>query len=223
MTRVLVVADEVAPVLYTGRLLELRPDLVLSAGDLPFDYLEYLVTMTNAPLLYVPGNDDPNLDPRGRTAPLGELPNPFFLGDLEDPPGPRGCINVDLDVVEAAGVRVAGLGGSIRYSDGPNQYTEREMAARARRLRWRAFKRGVRRRPLGAAVDVLLTHSPPRGTGDGSDPAHRGFQSLQRLMKAWMPRLLVHGHVHPYGPAPPDRRVGATTVVNAVAYRMLEV
>ena len=220
MTRVLAVADEVAPALYTARLLELRPELILSCGDLPFDYLEYLVTMTNAPLLYVPGNHDADLDPRRPTAPPGELPNPFFLGRLEDPPGPQGCVNVDLDVVEVAGVKVAGLGGSIRYSDGPNQYTERQMAARVRRLRRRAFRRKVRG-PGG--VDVLLTHSPPQGVGDGGDPAHQGFGSLRRLMETWMPKLLVHGHVHPYGPPPPDRKVGGTTVVNAVAYRMLEV
>ncbi len=217
MTRVLAVADEVAPSLYTDRLLELRPELILSCGDLPFDYLEYLVTIGNVPLLYVPGNHDPDLDPRAAKPPLGELRKPFLSTYLEDPPGPRGCVNLDLEVMEAAGVTVAGLGGSIRYSEGPNQYTDHEMATRARRLRWRVLRQRQRR------IDVLLTHSPPRGLGDANDPAHRGFEALVRLTRAWTPQVLVHGHVHPYGLVRKDRRLGDTTVVNAVAYRLLEV
>lgn len=33
-------------------------DLMLAAGDLDADYLEYLVTVINKPLLYVHGNHD---------------------------------------------------------------------------------------------------------------------------------------------------------------------
>ncbi|HEY1126203.1 MAG TPA: hypothetical protein VGF83_00425 [Actinomycetota bacterium] len=51
MPRILAVADEVDESLGGEALARLRPDLVLSAGDLPFDYLEYLVTVLNVPLL----------------------------------------------------------------------------------------------------------------------------------------------------------------------------
>ena len=220
MTRVLAVADEVAPVLYTERLTKIHPDLVLGCGDLPFDYLEYLVTVTNVPLLYVPGNHDADLDPRRQRVPAGELGKPFLSSYLEDPPGPRGCVNVDLDIAEAASLRVVGLGGSIRYSPGPNQYTQAEMSRRARRLRWRVAKKKMRH---GGGVNILLTHSPPRGLGDGNDPAHQGFRALNNLIGALAPKLLVHGHVHPYGQVFHDRVVDGTTVVNAVPYRILEV
>jgi len=33
-------------------------ELVLSCGDLPYYYLEYIVSMLNVPLLYVHGNHD---------------------------------------------------------------------------------------------------------------------------------------------------------------------
>src|ERR1700727_2220499 len=67
---------------------------------------------------------------------------------------------------------IAALAGSLRYNDGPNQYTERQQARLARALRRRARWRVIRdHRP----VDLLLTHAPPRGVGDGDDPAHRGF------------------------------------------------
>src|SRR6266508_365807 len=64
MPRILAVADEVDESLGGEALAQLRPDLMLSAGDLPFDYLEYLVTVLNVPLLYVPGNHDPSLHSR---------------------------------------------------------------------------------------------------------------------------------------------------------------
>jgi Icc-related predicted phosphoesterase len=219
VTLALAIADEVADVLYGPKLRELRPDIVLACGDLPFDYLEYVVTIANVPLLYVPGNHDPDLTSDVSAEP-GELLRPFASVHLVEPPGPRGCTNIDGDIVDAAGLSVAGLGGSVRYSDGPNQYTQEQMWRRTCGLR----VRNARRRLLGRrAVDVLVTHSPPLGLGDGDDPAHRGFSALHPLLSSWGPRLLVHGHVHPYGQTRSDRTLGRTRIVNAVPYRLLEV
>jgi len=217
MPRILAVADEVAESLGGEALAQLRPDLVLSAGDLPFDYLEYLVTVLNVPLLYVPGNHDPSL--RERREELAWPPS-IELRDARDPIGPLGCTNVDGRIEEVAGIRVAGLGGSVRYREGPNQYTQKEMRGRARRLRRRAAARALRGR---RGVDVLLTHAPPFGVGDEDDPAHQGFEALLQLVERLSPTLLVHGHIHPYGEAKPDRQLGTTTVVNAVPFRLLEV
>jgi uncharacterized protein len=217
MPRILAVADEVDESLGGEALAQLRPDLVLSAGDLPFDYLEYLVTVLNVPLLYVPGNHDPELRER-----RGELawPPSVELKDTRDPVGPLGCTNVDGRIEDVAGIRVAGLGGSVRYREGPNQYTHKEMRRRARRLRRSAAARGVSGR---RGVDVLLTHAPPFGVGDEDDPAHQGFEAFLPLVERLSPKLLVHGHIHPYGQAKPDRYLGTTTVVNAVPFRLLEV
>ena len=217
MPRILAVADEVSESLGGEALAQLRPDFVLSAGDLPFDYLEYLVTVLNVPLLYVPGNHDPSL--RERREELAWPPS-IELKDTRDPIGPLGCTNVDGRIEEVAGIRVAGLGGSVRYREGPNQYTQKEMRGRARRLRRRAAARALRGR---RGVDVLLTHAPPFGVGDEEDPAHRGFEALLTLVGRLSPKLLVHGHIHPYGEAKPARQLGTTTVVNAVPFRLLEV
>ena len=59
MKRILAIADEVDDAMYTDKLARLRPDLVLSCGDLPFDYLEFIVSRLDVPLVYVPGNHDP--------------------------------------------------------------------------------------------------------------------------------------------------------------------
>lgn len=206
-------ADEVDETLYERQKLNrAAPDVVVSCGDLPFDYLEYLVTMLNVPLLYVPGNHDPALarrPERDRSLALGSID----LGlEPRDPPGPRGCTNVDGRVELARELRVGGLGGSIRYRQGPNQYTQRQMHRRARRLARR-----------GRGLDVLVTHAPPLDLGDEEDPAHRGFAAFHWLAGRLRPKVLVHGHIHPYGRQRPDRRLEETLVVNAVPSRIVEV
>ena len=199
-------ADEVDDALYEDGLRQLKPDLILSAGDLPFDYLENLVTRAGVPLLYVPGNHD--ADVKFHRSTYGPVV-------VEEPiPGPEGCDNVDGKILEVDGLRIAGLGGSIRYREGPNQYTQAAMRRRALALELRAR---LRKPP-----DVLLTHSPPRGLGDGDDLPHQGFEAFNRLLTVLHPRLMVHGHLHPYGRQRQDRQVGGTLIVNAVPHRLLE-
>ena len=214
--RILAIADELSPGL--PDLGGPPPDVVVSCGDLPWEELERIVELVNVPLLYVPGNHDPAVVASTPTA-VGAWPIPIESAHLADPPGPRGCTNVDGRVEDAAGLRFAGLGGSVRYREGPNQYTQSSMARRARALADRALLRRVRD---GRRVDVLLTHSPPKDLGDDDDPAHEGFAAFHRLVRRLRPRLLLHGHVHPYGIARGDRMLDSTRVVNVVPYKILE-
>jgi Icc-related predicted phosphoesterase len=202
----LAVADEVSEALWGRALDELRPDLIVSCGDLPFEYLENLVSRTDKPLLYVPGNHDPDLRPYGWR----------LVSPLDMPPGPAGCVSVDGRVEEAAGLRIAGLGGSIRYRPGPNQYTQRQMSMRALRLE-------IAVRASRKPVDVLITHSPPLDHGDSDDPPHRGFAALERLVRTMSPRYLIHGHVNNYGPRRPPPQIGRTVIVNAIPTKLLEI
>lgn len=212
MARVLVVADEISPVIYDAGVRRMRPDLVLGAGDLPWDYLEFLSSMLDVPVAFVPGNHDPAV----------EAPHSGFRGWLTsnglpaEDARPLGCVNVDESVVDIAGLRIAGLGGSLRYNDGPNQYTQEEFSRRARRLLKLVGKRG-------GGVDVLLTHAPPRGLGDGEDPPHQGFEALHDLITGLRPAWHLHGHIHPYGHPQPDRHVGETTIRNVVPYKLMEI
>jgi predicted phosphodiesterase len=213
LARILAVADEVEPALYGDKLQRLRPDLVISCGDLPFEYLENLVTRAAVPLVYVPGNHDQEasrtaVDAGGWLSPVPRPTDPI--------PGPQGCDSADGRLVDAAGLRIAGLGGSVRYKPGPNQYTQGEMRLRALALEARARLR------FGRGIDVIVTHAPPLDLGDAGDPAHRGFASFHRLVARLRPRLLLHGHVHPVHKRAEDRRIGPTLVVNAIPYRLLE-
>ena len=213
----LAVSDEVVVGATAGRTPGVRRydvDLIVAAGDLPFDYLAELSDHVDRPGVLVPGNHDPDLS--GYSARGG-----LWMRDglPVDWPGPAGFADADGRIVDVAGVRFAGLGGSLRYRPGPNQWTQREQARRGRRL-VRAARRMARRD--GCPVDVLLTHAPPRHCGDREDGPHQGFDCLHSVVEALRPRLLVHGHIHPYGQPVPDRTLGSTRVVNVVGRRVLD-
>jgi calcineurin-like phosphoesterase family protein len=211
MPRVLAVADEVEPALWTDSVRRHDVDLVLAAGDLPFDYVDHIATALDRPCVLVPGNHDPDLARYHRRRDVW-----FRDGWPADWPGPAEAVNADGRIVTEAGLRIAGLGGSVRYRQGPNQWTQGQQAWRARWLRVRAAARGIGR------VDIVLTHAPPRHCGDREDPAHQGFDCLHGLVRSLRPRMLVHGHIHPYGMAVPDRWIGDTLVVNVVGHRVLD-
>lgn len=227
MVRVLSVSDEVVDSLIYGSVGEMSPDLIIGAGDLPFDYLEKLMNRFGVPCVYVPGNHDRDLTgikkTRGGWTEAG-IP-------VRDP-GPEGAVNADGRIVTVAGLRVAGLGGCIRYNDGPNQYRETAQRQRASRLALRRFR--YRMLPGQSAVDVLLTHSPARGIGDAEDGPHRGFRCYLPLVYRLRPQMLLHGHIHPHGQTPmdhtillkkrPGQTLGKSTLsINTVGYCLFDI
>jgi calcineurin-like phosphoesterase family protein len=213
---VLAVSDEVDEALLADASVVRGVDLILACGDLPLAYLGSLMNALEVPLAFVPGNHDPDLSGY-RTSRAGLT---LRAGMPVRLPWPEGALNADGRVVDVAGLRVAGLGGCRRYSGGPNQYTDRQQARRARALRGRARWRRLRD---GRGVDVLLTHAPPRGVGDGDDPPHQGFTALHGLVAAVRPAVLLHGHVHPYGAPVRPGRLGRTVVGNVTGWHLLEI
>ena len=194
--KLLLLADKECPALWDhyqpGRLDGI--DLILSCGDLNSSYLSFLVTMGRALVLYVHGNHD---------AAYRHRP-------------PEGCDCIEDTLVTVNGIRILGLGGSPVYSGGEHQYTERQMARRIRRLRWKLWRAG--------GVDIVVTHAPARGYGDDTDYAHRGFDCLLELIDRYRPRYLVHGHVHMnYKNGPRTLQRGDTTIINAYERYVLEI
>ena len=141
-------------------------DLIISCGDLKAEYLSFLATFTMAPVLYVHGNHD---------------------REYADRP-PEGCICIDGDIYTFQGVRILGLGGSMRYIDGPCQYTEKEMKRRVCRLWPKLLKH--------KGFDILVAHAPAYGLGDGQDLPHIGFQVFHSLLRKYEPKYFIHGHMH---------------------------
>ncbi len=192
-----------------GRRLTEGVSLILSAGDLKHDYLEFLVTMLCVPCLYVRGNHDTgykNDPPEGciciedRAVRITEDPltGDAILTDGDSSFRMRGSAGRETGRI----ITVAGLGGSMRYHDGPDMYTEKEMRRRVKRLA-RRMKLGSVLCRTGEAKDgetadvrILLTHAPSFGHGDLDDLPHRGFECFNDLIGTWQPDLHLYGHVH---------------------------
>lgn len=171
-------------------------DLIISCGDLKAEYLSYLVTVANKPVFYVHGNHDDNYEYRE----------------------PEGCDCIEDRVVEYKGIKIAGLGGSMRYRpDGVNQYTEAKMASRCRKLLAKIKRK--------KGLDVLVTHAAARGQGDMEDLCHLGFDCFNWLVEKAKPRFHAHGHIHLYYSRYIDRvmMVGETRVINVGDHFIQEV
>ena len=90
------------------------------------------------------------------------------------------------------------------------------MRRRIRKLQWKLKRMG--------GVDIVVTHAPPYGLGDGDDPAHWGFESLVELLDTYHPQYLVHGHVHMrYGARDRVRDYNGTTLINATERYAFEI
>lgn len=143
-----------------------RYDLVISCGDLDMSYLDCVATLANAPLLYVRGNHD--------------------VGYEDDPH--LGGTDLNGRVERIAGLRIAGLEGSLDYRRGIVGYSQAEMRHKAVGLGLRAY--------LTGGIDILVTHTPPRGHGDLPDGPHEGFDAFNGLLDWLHPKVMLHGHVH---------------------------
>ena len=141
-------------------------DLIISCGDLDPRYLSFLATFTSAPVLYVHGNHDEK---------YADIP-------------PEGCICIDDSIYVHKGVRIMGLGGSMRYRNGEHQYTEWDMIRRVGRLAFKIFR--------NRGFDILVTHAPAYELNDARDLPHQGFKVFLRLLEKYKPRFFLHGHVH---------------------------
>lgn len=206
--KILAVSDKVVETLYSPALAEYFGDveLVIACGDLPFYYLEFIISTLNVPCFFVYGNHDYNI--------RQTMEGPRTIH-------PPGWVNLDERSVCAGGLLLAGLEGSLRYRpDGVHQYTQTDM-------RWKAFRLLpcllLNRLQHGRYLDILVTHSPPFGIHDGPDYPHVGFRVFLTLMERFRPRYLLHGHKHVYGPEPTRTTYRHTRVINVYPYRVIEV
>ena len=141
-------------------------DLIISCGDLNPNYLSFLATFTSAPVLYVHGNHDERYN---------QTP-------------PEGCICIEDKIYVHQGIRILGLGGSMRYKPGECQYTERQMKARVNKLKLQLLRR--------RGFDILVTHAPAYQLNDGMNLPHQGFRAFLTLLDRYRPKFFLHGHVH---------------------------
>lgn len=200
-------------------------EVIISCGDLKPEYLDFLASMFNVPCLYVRGNHDVTYE--------------------ANPPG--GWTNLDGKLHRLGGLGFYGLEGSPWYNGGPAQYTEAQMAWRARWTRWH--------HRIGGGIDVLVSHAAPRmcpnrhrdcpcvypkngsiarNVGqvcavdaerrvlDMADIPHRPFDALRSLVLSLQPRFLLHGHMHlGYGVRPRESTLGRTRIIDAYGHAII--
>ncbi len=196
--KILCISDETEPLIYSKHSREhfKECDFVISAGDLPLNYYDYIMTIQSKILYYVYGNHnleqfDVDMgklsDSNGtRFTSEGTLTMSHFGGDLIDG---KCCID------RRTGLIIVGLGGSMLYNGGKSQYTEGQMKWRIMKLIPRLLYNRIR---YGRYLDILVTHAAPYGIGDGPDPCHRGFECFLTFMERFRPQYLLHGHIHLY-------------------------
>jgi Icc-related predicted phosphoesterase len=213
--KILCISDQIDPLVYTNTIKDRFGDIdiVLCAGDLPMDYLDFIISSLNKPLFFVFGNH--NLEMLS-----------YFTGSQmnnyvdEQPCQGFGAIHVGSKVVCQEGVIIAGLGGAMRYNRGNNQFTESQMMWEIVKLIPALLFNRVFR---GRFVDILLTHASPKGIHDKEDRCHWGFNAFLWFMRTFKPKYLIHGHIHLYSLS--DVRVsnyGETQVINAYSHYVID-
>jgi hypothetical protein len=219
--KILCVSDHVDPLVYSPSIKQRFSDveLVLSAGDLPLSYYDFIMSTLNKPLLFIFGNH--NL--RYMSLYTGRV-DAFGRGQLGGrwigPYRPTGAAYIGSRTRREKSLLLAGLGGSFWYNGGENQYREYQVALRVLKLLPRLLYNRLR---FGRYLDILLTHAPPFGIHDQDDPCHRGFKVFLWFMRRFKPKFLVHGHTHLYSAsAVRISRYEQTTVVNAYDHVVID-
>lgn len=173
-------------------------EVLVSCGDLPAAYLEFVTSVLNIPLLYVRGNHDTGYDER-----------------------PPGGIDLHRHYMEYHGVSFYGIEGSLKYNNSPIQYSQFDMEQFVLKS---AMPLMFRRTRKHRAVDIFVTHAPARGIHDLPDLPHRGINAFLQFMNWYHPKYMLHGHVHTYDRRTTVMtQYGDTCVINVNPFTLIEI
>lgn len=223
----LCVSDMIDPLVYSTTVKERYGDVdaVFCAGDLPMDYIEYIVTSLGKPTFFVFGNHN-----------LSEFKyykNPKSAGsEIELLKHRHGADYVSNRVIRCKNLNfttksgkktpllICGVSGSRKYNNGECQYTDFQMKMQLLRMAPSLIWNKIR---YGRYCDIFLTHASPRHIHDKEDPCHVGFESFNWFIKKFEPSLLIHGHIHLYDLQEVRSTIsGKTNVINCYAHLIIE-
>lgn len=231
--KVLCVSDYVDPLIYNQNAKELFPDidLILCAGDLPMDYIDFIVTVFNKPTYFVFGNhnlkDLRYYHKDERTMPFQDYGNDTtsshfhgatYLG-FQHYTDNRLMVN-DPVTGKQRPLLLAGVSGSLKYNQGPCQYSDFQMKLKLLKLVPTLIYNKIK---YGTYLDIFMTHASPRHIHDHEDPCHKGFECFNWFLQKYKPKVMIHGHIHLYDMR--EERVGKyydTTIINAYAHHVFE-
>lgn len=230
--KILCVSDYVDPLIYNQNVKEIFPDIdaIICAGDLPMDYIDFIVSVFNKPTYFIFGNH--NLKDFG------------FYHKIDSPQGQQQYMErkhhgsgakymgfktsvenifTIKDSVTGKGrpLLMAGVSGSLKYNNGLCQYSDFEMKLKLIKMIPKLLKN---KKKYGTYLDIFLTHATPRHIHDHEDPCHKGFECFNWFIEKFKPTYMIHGHIHLYDMR--EERIGVynnTTVINAYAHHILEI
>jgi hypothetical protein len=180
-------------------------DLVISCGDLPYYYLEYVVSMLDVPLLFVRGNHDKKVE----------------YTESGSCSAPAGAVDLHHRVLWVNGLLCAGVEGSLKYSRGPFQYSQSDMWFHVFRLVPALI---INKARLGRYLDVFVTHAPPKNIHDKPDLPHQGINAFRWLLQVFRPAYHFHGHIHVYRPDEiKETHFEHTKVINTYGYKVTDI
>ena len=216
--KILCVSDQISPLVYSSgaKTYFQDVDMVLCAGDLAMEYVDYIVTTLNKPTYFVFGNH--NLEeffvyhPNETHRHTQERNSLLYC---------HGAVYAGFKVIRDEKLLIAGCSGSMRYNHGDCQYTESQMKRRLRKMIPKLILNKIR---YGRYLDIFLTHASPLGIHDKPDRCHRGFKCYRWFLKKFKPKYMIHGHIHLYDQN--ESRVTqweSTTIVNGFSHYVLEV
>jgi len=201
---ILSLSDKIIPFIYSSQVKERykNVDLIIGCGDLPYYYLEFVISMLDKPLFFVRGNHDKTVE-HSQAGPRK---------------GPEGGEDLHAQVIKWNNIILAGIEGSLCYSKGNYQYTQLEMWSKITSIIPRLFSNRIL---YGRYLDVFITHAPPTGIHDQPDLPHQGIDAFRWFLKVFKPGYHFHGHIHIYTP---DENVetlfGSTKVINTYGFRV---
>lgn len=230
--KILCVSDYVDPLVYNQNVKEIFPDIdaIICAGDLPMDYIDFIVSVFNKPTYFIFGNH--NLKDFG------------FYHKIDSPQGEQQYMerkhhgsgakymgfktsveNIftikDSVTGKERPLLMAGVSGSLKYNNGLCQYSDFEMKLKLIKMIPKLLKN---KKKYGTYLDIFLTHATPRHIHDHEDPCHKGFECFNWFIEKFKPTYMIHGHIHLYDMR--EERIGVynnTTVINAYAHHILEI
>lgn len=233
----LCVSDQIDPLIYSTGIKERFKDVdaVLCAGDLPLDYIDFIVSSLNKPTYFIFGNhnlkefhlyhkpsaafNSANLN----SSPVTEVFKGFGHG--AEYAGFKSLRIKNFSIFskrknKKTPLLLTGVSGSIRYNNGLNQYTNQQMFFKLFMMVPSLICNKIL---YGRYVDIFLAHATPRHVHDLEDSCHKGFECYNWFIKKFKPTYFVHGHIHLY-----DSRIAraseylGTKVVNAFGYTVIE-
>ena len=205
--KILSVSDQEIGIIYSPRITQRfrDVDLIIGCGDLPYSYLEFIISMLDRPLYYVRGNH--------------AFREEDTTGGMRTEPW--GGIDLHRRAVRApGGLLLAGMEGSLQYNFGAYQYSQSEMWSYVFLL---APALLLNRLLYGRYLDIFVTHAPPWQIHDQDDLPHRGFKAFRWLIKTFRPAVHLHGHIHVYRQDTITETLSdETRVINTFGYRVMD-